>query len=74
MKTPSNPQFSPFGPIKCREKTLITTKFFWLPFLILGGQGHHGQVRGRLCGRAQHEQHGREQVSGGKLGGQQRGQ
>ena len=27
MKTPSNPQFSPFGPIKCREKTLIYTKF-----------------------------------------------
>ena len=27
MKTPSNPQFSPFGPIKCREKTLINTKF-----------------------------------------------
>ena len=27
MKTPSNPQFSPFGPSKCREKTLINTKF-----------------------------------------------
>ena len=27
MKTPSNSQFSPFRPIKCREKTLIYTKF-----------------------------------------------
>ena len=27
MKTPSNPQFSQFGPIKCREKTLINIKF-----------------------------------------------
>ena len=27
IKTPSNPKFSPFGPIKCREKTLINTKF-----------------------------------------------
>ena len=32
-----NPQFSPFGPSKCREKTLINTKFlnskvcFWGP-------------------------------------------
>ena len=27
MKTPSNPQFSPFGPSKCSKKTLINTKF-----------------------------------------------
>ena len=43
MKTPSNPQFSPFGPIKCREKTLIQS--FSILKCVLGVPDHTGTLQ-----------------------------
>ena len=51
MKTPSNPQFSPFGPIKCREKTLINTKFLNSKVCFGGPRSYLGSIKtiGKMC-------------------------